>query len=143
LQHLRRGVVIISKLGIVKALQFLVQAKLLKIRKADLILHLASLGVKPLNTNANRYLWRDRLFTVPDTLLPQFVGIISELIVRRVYELKHRSYDVVIDIGGFLGETTWWFLTEGYAKEGNVLSRYTMRFAGVTLEISLQCYLVR
>jgi FkbM family methyltransferase len=47
--------------------------------------------------------------------MDQFLYVLSEITGYRVYSFE-RKYDIIIDVGGFLGETAWWFITEGYAK---------------------------
>jgi FkbM family methyltransferase len=56
------------------------------------------------------------MFYVPPKLLDEFLIIISELVVEEIYKFNSK-YDVIIDIGGFLGESAWWFLTENLAKK--------------------------
>lgn len=46
--------------------------------------------------------------------MDDFVSVLFELCTN-TYRFQSR-YDAVIDIGGFLGESAWWFLTEGLAK---------------------------
>jgi FkbM family methyltransferase len=52
---------------------------------------------------------------VPGELATDFLSMVSETVADKIYVLEG-SYDVIVDIGGFLGETAWWFKTKGYAK---------------------------
>lgn len=44
---------------------------------------------------------------MPEDLLDQFAYFLSEILVEGIYQLEG-SYDVVLDVGGFLGETAWY-----------------------------------
>jgi len=61
------------------------------------------------------YIWRGKAFYVPHEFADDLPLILPELAVDRVYTFEGR-YDIIVDVGGFLGETAWWFITEGYAK---------------------------
>jgi len=107
---------IINTLGPYYGVLYVVKAKLLKDPFAAIALWLALRGVKVIKKGENMFIWRDRVFYVPHEHVAGFFFIIlPELEFYKVYAFESR-YDVVVDIGGFLGETAWWFITEDYAK---------------------------
>jgi len=58
--------------------------------------------------------WRGYVLRVPQNLMDDFADVLFELCAGTYKFLG--TYDVVIDIGGFLGETALWLITEGIAK---------------------------
>jgi len=113
--YIRKAFKIISALGVLNGFLYMVKAKILRDVVADYILWMALRGERINKISENSFIWRNKVFYILTELTDQFFGILSEIIGYRVYSFE-RKYDIIIDIGGFLGETAWWFITEGYAK---------------------------
>jgi FkbM family methyltransferase len=92
-----------------------IKAKILRSKSANAILRLALHGEKVVEIGKDVYMWRGKVFKVPGELATDFLSMVSETVADKIYVLEG-SYDVIVDIGGFLGETAWWFKTKGYAK---------------------------
>jgi len=101
-----------KSIGLCKSLNHIIKAFLFRDRKATTELILAFCNAKYLREGV--VLFRGKTFYVPPNLLDDFVSVLFELCTN-TYRFQS-SYDAVIDIGGFLGESAWWFLTEGLAK---------------------------
>jgi FkbM family methyltransferase len=107
----------VSTLGFTHTFLLIVKSKLLKDKSASLLLWLATSKARLLKYDDNlcEILWLNRTFYVPHGLLSDFASEISELCIHRIYSFK-RKHDIIIDIGGFLGETAFWFLSMRYAN---------------------------
>jgi FkbM family methyltransferase len=92
-----------------------IKAKILRSKSANAILRVALHGEKVVEIDKDVYMWRGKVFKVPGELATDFLSMVSEIVADKIYVLEG-SYDVIVDIGGFLGETAWWFKTKGYAK---------------------------
>ena len=131
-KYIDRALKVISVLGLYEGLLYSIKAKILRNKTADAILRvvlhggkswkymrgkvLEMHGEKIIEIGKDVYMWRGKVFNVPGELTADFISIILlEIIMDRIYVLEG-SYDVIVDIGGFLGETAWWFITEGYAR---------------------------
>jgi FkbM family methyltransferase len=131
-KYIGRTLRVINVLGLYKGLLYSIEAKILRNKTADSILRIILHGGKIIEKHGKKviemygekiieigndvYMWRGKIFKVPGQLTADFISIILlEIIMDRIYVLES-SYDVIVDIGGFLGETAWWFITEGYAK---------------------------
>jgi FkbM family methyltransferase len=131
-KYIDRALKVISVLGLYEGLLYSIKAKILRNKTADsilrVVLHGGKLwkcmwgkvlemhGEKIMEIGKDVYMWRGKVFNVPGELTADFISIILlEIIMDRIYVLEG-SYDVIVDIGGFLGETAWWFITEGYAR---------------------------
>jgi len=136
-KYIDRALKVISVLGLYEGLLYSIKAKILRNKTADAILRvvlhggkswkymrgkvLEMHGEKIIEIGKDVYMWRGKVFNVPGELTADFISIILlEIIMDRIYVLEG-SYDVIVDIGGFLGETAWWFITEGYTKRVIVL----------------------
>jgi len=115
-KYMERAIKIIHVLGLYEGLLYIIKAKMLKSKTASVILRLALRGEKIVEIGKDAYVWRGKVFNAPRELATGLLFIIlPEIIADKIYVLEG-SYDVIVDIGGFLGETAWWFITEGYAK---------------------------
>jgi FkbM family methyltransferase len=115
-KYMERAIKIIHVLGLYEGLLYIIKAKMLKSKTADAILRIALHGEKVVKINRDTYMWRGKKFYVPAELATGFLSAaLAEIIADKNYVLEG-SYDVIVDIGGFLGETAWWFITEGYAR---------------------------
>jgi len=109
-------ITILKALGLYRGLSYIIRAKVLKQHWADAALGIALHGEHPpVMLKPGLVLWRNRVFNVPPELLNEFFTIVAELVFVKAYKFDS-IHDVIIDVGGFLGETAWWFLTEGSAK---------------------------
>jgi len=113
--YVRKALKIISTLGVLNGFLHMVKAKILRDAFADYVLWMALRGERINKLGENSIIWRSRIFYIPSELMNQFFFVLSEISGYRVYSFE-RKYNVIIDVGGFLGETAWWFITEGYAK---------------------------
>jgi FkbM family methyltransferase len=113
--YVRKALKIISTLGVLNGFLHMVKAKILRDAFADYVLLMALRGERIIKIGENSIIWRSRIFYIPCELMNQFFSVLSEISGYRVYSFE-RNYNVIIDVGGFLGETAWWFITEGYAK---------------------------
>jgi len=102
-------------LGVCYGFLYVVKAKTLRDTVSNAMLRIALRGEKVIKVSKDKYIWRNRLFYVPSELVEEFFSFVAEVVAGKVYSFEHR-YDVIVDVGGFLGETAWWFITEGYAK---------------------------
>jgi FkbM family methyltransferase len=114
--YIRRALKIISTLGVLNGFLHIVKAKILRDKFANNVLWMALRGERINKIDKNGFIWRNKIFFVPAELMDQFFSVLSEIIEYRAYSFE-RKHDVIIDVGGFLGETAWWFITEGYAKK--------------------------
>jgi FkbM family methyltransferase len=115
-KYLGRALKVIHVLGLYEGLLYSIRAKILRSQTADGILWWALRGEKIVKIGKDAWMWRNKVFNAPGELATALIfHVLSELIVDKIYVFEG-SYDVVVDIGGFLGETAWWFITEGYAK---------------------------
>jgi len=108
--RLLRGLKIVKTLG----LYGLVELYRAKVEKDEIAKHIAYAALKGeavRRISHERFLWRGRVFHVPSQLIGSFFSVLAEL---WTYRFAGR-YNTVIDIGGFLGEVAWYFLTEGFA----------------------------
>uniref|UniRef100_A0A7J2U3Z6 FkbM family methyltransferase n=1 Tax=Ignisphaera aggregans TaxID=334771 RepID=A0A7J2U3Z6_9CREN len=116
-KYVGRALKIIDVLGLYEGLLYLIKAKILRSKTADAILWIALRGEKIVEIDEQVYMWRGKKFYVPTELAFGFLSVVlPEIIADKIYILEG-NYDVILDIGGFLGETAWWFITEGYAKK--------------------------
>jgi len=130
----------LKTIGIVKTVQYVVKAKVFKDTLSDVILKLFILrgikledvGVKFVK-DKSVVVFRGRPFYVPQQLLVEFTFILSEILAGRIYRFKG-SYDVVVDVGGFLGETAWYYITEGIAKQVIVFEPYYYELCRLNLD---------
>jgi FkbM family methyltransferase len=115
-KYIGKALKVINVLGLYEGLLYSIKAKILRSKTANAILWLALRGEKIVEIGKDTYMWRGKVFNVPRELAIEFLSVIlPDIIAGKIYVLEG-SYDVVVDIGGFLGETAWWFITEGYAK---------------------------
>jgi len=126
-------------LGLYKAIKYIIKAKIYRDPLVDITLkRFISRGVKPedvgvILVDRSRVVFRGREFVVPEDLLDQFAFFLSEILVEGVYRLEG-SYDVVLDVGGFLGETAWYMVTEGVAKRVMVFEPYYFELCKANLD---------
>jgi len=116
---LHRLMRVLKVLGLYRGLSYVTRAKVLKDYYAEVALRAVLHGETspPVVLNRELVLWRNRVFHVPPVLRGDFfLHILEELIIRKAYRFDS-AHDVIIDVGGFLGESAWWFLTEGLAKK--------------------------
>jgi FkbM family methyltransferase len=115
-KYIGRALKVINVLGLYEGLLYSTKAKILRSKTADAILWLALRGEKIVEIGKDAYMWRGKVFNAPGELAAALLSsVLPEIIADKIYVLEG-SYDVIVDIGGFLGETAWWFITEGYAK---------------------------
>ena len=57
-----------------------------------------------------------RTFLVPRELAPDFVAIIGFELLSGLYDFLNR-HNVIIDVGGFLGETAWYYFRRGFTRK--------------------------
>jgi len=103
---------IVNNLGLSHALWTIAKALVVKNREDWTRLSLAVCNAKVLDRE--HVSWRGYVLHVPQNLLNDFADVLFELCAGTYKFLG--TYDVVIDIGGFLGETALWLITEGIAK---------------------------
>jgi len=103
---------IIQCLGLSETLQTVFKAIMLEDKEAYNKMRLAFHSVKIVDQE--HVIFRGRLFYVPLGLLKEFLDEIS--LFEYGYKFS-KKYDVIVDIGGFLGESAWYFLTKGLAKK--------------------------
>jgi len=113
--YVRKALKIINTLGVYYGFLYALKAKILRDPFANWSLCMAFSGEKVVKAGKDAYIWRNRLFYVPSELAEDFFFVVLIETVGKVYSFERR-HDVVVDVGGFLGETAWWFITEGYAK---------------------------
>jgi FkbM family methyltransferase len=114
-KYMERAIKIIHVLGLYEGLLYIIKAKMLKSKTASSILRLALREEKIVEIGKDAYVWRGKVFHAPGELATELYTVLPEMIADKIYVLEG-SYDVIVDIGGFLGETAWWFITEDYAK---------------------------
>jgi FkbM family methyltransferase len=115
-RYIRKSSRIIHILGFYKGFSTVIKAKVLRSKTANAILRLALHEEKFMKVGKDIYKWRGKVFRVPHMLLGDFSVFLCEIAVDKIYAFESAGFDVVVDIGGFLGETAWWFITEGYGK---------------------------
>jgi len=93
---------IVNNLGLPCALWTIAKALVVKNREDWIRLSLAVCNAKALDWE--HIYWRGYVLHVPQNLLNDFADVLFELCAGTYKFLG--TYDVVIDIGGFLGETT-------------------------------------
>jgi len=107
---------IVNRLGLPRALWTIAKALVVKNMEDWTRLSLAVCSAKVLDWE--HVSWRGYVLRVPHNLLNDFADVLFELCAGTYKFLG--TYDVVINIGGFLGETTLWLITEGIAKRAVV-----------------------
>jgi len=103
---------IVNNLGLSHALWTVAKALVVKNREDWTRLSLAVCNAKVLGQE--HISWRGYVLRVPQNLMDDFADVLFEPCAGTYKFLG--TYDVVIDIGGFLGETALWLITEGIAK---------------------------
>jgi len=111
LTTIRHAINIVKILGLREAIQTTFKAKVLRDEEAFIKMMFAICDAKVIDHE--HIMYRGRLFYVPRELSKDFL-IIHEL--HRGLYIFSEKHDVVVDVGGFLGETAWWFLVEGLAR---------------------------
>jgi len=110
--------IVLKVLGLYRGLPYIIRAKVFKDYCAAITLRSVLHGETspPIILDREHILWRNRTFYVPLELRYNFFLILEEVILDKAYRFNS-VHNVIIDVGGFLGETAWWFLTEGFAKK--------------------------
>jgi len=112
LTTIRHAINVIKILGLREAIQTMFKAKVLRDEEAFTKMMFAICDAKVINHE--HIMYRGRLFYVPREFSKDFLTVLHEL--HRGFYRFSEKHDVVADVGGFLGETAWWFLVEGLAR---------------------------
>jgi len=121
-RRITRFINIVRTLGLFEALLTIFKAKVLGDRWSFYKMVFAVRRIKMLEHIQNyvrvldreHIMFRDQVFLVPQKHFDDFFYIVGELCSGLYrFSMKH---DTVVDVGGFLGETAWWFMVEGFGR---------------------------